>query len=288
MKVNGKTAVDGGPLLLGSDIDQRVKNHIRGRVARAGGTVDQLVDYRHCIVEDINIPDGGFGRVFKDGFRGFAEHTIPFLKRFIRQEVLFLLQGQRVSRDRKTIILDMHEAHLKSELHGRYDSSISSNLLEHSPNPIWLLLNFHFITKDSGFQFHAIPHGRYTYDRFREPTPFEHLIEDFERGTDAADVSHVEDYRQSAIEKDGWQKDFHERYPLSYPFIHFHVFDEHNTRELFAFMFEEVTNDVLRTDRFSDNVLIFRNRLSADFLGTYRELMAAYGPMMAERRFRTL
>lgn len=263
-------------MLLGTDINSRVQQSIRGRVARAGGTVNQLINYRQCVVEDINIPDGGFGRVFKDGVSGAVQHTVPFLKRFVRQEILFLFQGHRISRDRKTVILDMHNAHQMNELHDRYDCSISSNLLEHSPNPIWLLLNFYLITRKNGFQFHAIPHYRYTYDRFREPTTIEHLIEDFETQVEASDASHVEDYRQSAVEKDGWQKKFHDKYPLEYPFIHFHVFDENNIKELMELMFEEVVNDVLKTDVYSDNVVLFKNKLRRQFVEKYRNILSGY------------
>lgn len=267
-------------LLLGTDIDRRVHRLIRGHIARAGGTVNQLINYRQCIVEDINIPDGGFGKVFKDGVSGMARHTVPFIKRFVRQEILFLFQGHRISRDRKTVILEMHDAHRENELHDRYDCAISSNLLEHSPNPIWLLLNFYMITRKNGYQFHAIPHYRYTYDRFRVPTTIDHMIEDFKKQADASDMSHVEDYRQSAVEKDGWQKKFHDKYPLEYPFIHFHVFDENNTKALMELMFEDVVSDVLKTDVYSDNVVIFKNELKREFVEKYKEILFQYSELL--------
>lgn len=281
MKEESKRGKVAQPLLLGTDIDSRVARLIRGRVARAGGTVNQLIDYRQCAVEDINIPDGGFGKVFRGDVAGVVRH-IPFLKRFVRQEILFMLQGQRISRDRKTIILDMHDAHQRNELYGKYDCAISSNLLEHSPNPIWLLLNFYMITRKNGYQFHAIPHHRYTYDRFRVPTTVEHLLKDFENHADASDTSHVEDYRQSAVVKDGWQKKFHDKYPLEYPFIHFHVFDEHNTKELLGLMFEDVENDILKTSVYSDNVAIFRNKLKREFIEKYRGVLSGYSELLAQ------
>lgn len=259
-------------LLLGTDIDRLVKKSIRGMVARAGGTVDQLVEYGPCTVEDINIPDGGFGKVWKPGTTP-SLNSIFLLRRLIKQEIKFRFYGHRISRDRKTIIMDMHEAHKALHLNQRYDCSVSSNLVEHSPNPIWLLLNFHLITKKEGHQFHAIPHYSYTYDRFRAPTPLEHMIEDFERMADASDASHVEDYRQSAVIKDGWQKRFHEKYPLEYPYIHFHVFDENNTRALFEFLFDDVTVDIYKTDRFSDNVVICGNSLNKKFAERYKNFL---------------
>lgn len=264
-------------LLLSTDIDNLVEENIHGFIARAGGTVDQLIEYGQCKVEDINIPDGGFGKVLQSGNRAAFGKSRSILKRHIKQEFKFMVHGSRIPRDRKTIVLDMHDAHTVPELHDKYDASISSNLLEHSPDPIGLLLNFYFITKKSGYQFHALPHYEYTYDRFRKPTPLEHLIEDFENRTGFSDTTHVEDYRQSAIEKDGWQRKFHETYPLEYPFIHFHVFDEHNTKALFSYVFQEVTADIYKTERFSDNVVICRNTLNPDFAGKYREFLRDMG-----------
>lgn len=260
-------------LLLGTGIDTLVKKHIRGLVARAGGTVDQLIDYKHCTVEDINIPDGGFGKVLKPGNARVPKYSIHVLRKLIKQEVKFRLYGHRISRDRKTIVMDMHDAHEVRKLKHRYDGSISSNLLEHSPNPIWLLLNFHFITKEEGRQFHAIPHYSFTYDKFRAPTPLEHMIEDFEKMADASDASHVEDYRQSAVVKDGWQRKFHEKYPLEYPFIHFHVFDENNTKALFDYVFQDVTTDIYKNDRFSDNVVVCSNSLNRKFAERYKDFL---------------
>lgn len=265
------------PLLLGTDIDNLVERNIHGFVARAGGTVDQLVKYEKCRVEDINIPDGGFGKVLQSGSNATSGKILSVVKRYLKQEFKFLAHGPRIPRDRKTIVVDMHDAHTKPELHHRYDAAISSNLLEHSPNPIWLLLNFYFITRKTGFQFHAIPHYKYTYDRFREPTPLEHLIEDFENRTGYGDTTHVEDYRQSAVEKDGWQRQFHEKYPLTYPYIHFHVFDEHNSKALLAYIFQDVTADIYKTDRFSDNVVLCSNTLNPDFAVKYKDLLRDMG-----------
>jgi hypothetical protein len=256
-------------LLLESNIETLVKVNIRGRVARAGGSVDQLIHSKQCRVEDINIPDGGFGKIW----RASRHEFLPALRRQIKQEVKFLFYGHRISRDRKTVILDMHDAHKHPELHAKYDCAVSSNLIEHSPNPIWLLLNFYFITKADGWQFHAIPHYKYTYDRFRVPTPLDHFIENFEKQTGTSDTIHTEDYRHSAVIKDGWQKRFHEKYPLEYPFIHFHVFDEHNTRALLEYVFRDVVTDVYKTERFSDNVVLCRNALNPQFAAKHERLL---------------
>jgi len=263
-------------LMLNTNIDHEVQEKITGFIARAGGSVNQLVDYRRCIVEDINILDGGFGKVDKiSSFLGMVKSG-KTLARYLKQELKFIKNRYRVSRDRKTVLQDMHFAHQQINLMTRYDNSISSNMIEHSTNPIWLLLNFCYITKLDGYQFHAIPHYKYTYDKYRTPTELAHFITDFENMTNADDASHIDDYYESAVVKDGWQKSFHQKYPLTYPFIHQHVLDEFNTKELLELMFEEVTSDVLVDGNFSDNVVLFKNKLKTDFIYEYADLIKAY------------
>ena len=131
-------------LLFNTDLENQVNIKIRGRISRVGGRVNQLLLYKKCMVEDFNVGDGGYGRA-RSGLRAVLN-----LKKMLRQEILFSTHGWKIPRDRKTTIMDMNYAHEKN-LHGRYDATISSNVIEHSPNPIWLLLNFHFITKSEVF-----------------------------------------------------------------------------------------------------------------------------------------
>jgi hypothetical protein len=104
----------------------------------------------------------------------------------------------------------------------------------------------------------------------------EHFVEDFQNRVGTSDTTHNEDYIQSAIVKHGWQKEFHEKYPVAYPYMHFHVFDEHNTKALFELMFEDVVNDVVKTEEFSDNVVLCRNQLNDRFLGRYGNIVRRY------------
>jgi hypothetical protein len=264
-------------LELKTDIEKQIHDKIRGKVARIGAAVDELIDYRDCRVTDINMIDGGFGQVRKlDGIRSIR-HIWKTAKRYAKQEVMHALHGEKICRDRKTVILDMHTASEHPELSHKFDACISSNVLEHSFNPILLLLNFYYVTKKDGYQYHAIPHCRYIYDKLRPPTKIEHLIEDFTNKTDKNDTTHNREYIELAVNKNpGYPKKFHETYPVAYPVMHFHVFDENNTRELFGLMFEEVTNDILLEPKFSDNVVIFKNRLNDDFIDKHGKTIKEY------------
>lgn len=263
-------------LLLNTNIESLVHTHIQENVARIGGTVNQLVDYSHARVTDINVLDGGFGYVKKIRNIRSARNVLGTIRRFCKQEFKHFVHGEKVPLDRRTVILDMHDAHLHLEMRHSFDATISSNVVEHATNPILFLLNCYFITKEGGYQHHAIPHYKYTYDMYREPTPFSHFIEDFENKTGLNDTTHVQDYIDSAIIKHGWQRKFHQKYPVAYPFMHHHVYDEFNTRELAEFMFEGVVNDIVKTEEYSDNVVIFKNTLTRKFLETYTPLIDSY------------
>jgi SAM-dependent methyltransferase len=263
-------------LLLNTDIDKKVHKYIRGAVARIGGGVNQLVDYRNMNVTDINVPDGGFGYVKRISDIRSLRNFLGTIKRFVEQEYKYFKHGNKFVLDRKTIILDVHDAHTRLKLKHKFDACISSNVVEHAPNPIFFLLNCYFITKKDGYQFHAIPHYKYTYDMYRKPTAFDHFIEDFENRTGLDDRTHVEDYIQSAIIKHGWQRKFHAEYPVKYPFMHHHVYDEDIVYKLASYMFEEVTNDIYKTSENSDNIVIFKNRLNSNFIKKHGNLISMY------------
>ncbi len=268
------------PLILNTDIESKVIQNIKGNIARVGGSVDQLVNYDLCEVTDINIIDGGFGDIKKFQKMRTIKNIFSTTTQYIKQELAFLRYGKRIARDRKTVILDMHYALWTNDLKNRFDSTFSSNVIEHSPNPVFLLLNFHFITKKGGYQFHAIPNFRFTYDKYRCLTKIDHLISDFEKKTWFEDKTHNDEYIDSAIIRDGWQKKFHDIYPVKYPFIHYHVFDENNTRELFEFMFEEVTVDIIKNEKYSDNVVTFKNVLKKEFIKEYLPVINEYSRMV--------
>jgi len=111
---------------------------------------------------------------------------------------------------------------------------------------------------------------------YRQTTPLEHMIADFENESWIEDQSHTEDYIQSAIIRHGWQKEFHQTYPTTYPFIHYHVFDQDNAREMAEFMFEDVTVDIFKNAEHSDNVVFFRNTLNQKFRNAYGSLIDRY------------
>ena len=63
------------------------------------------------------------------------------------------------------------------------DFIVSSHVIEHFPNPIKALIEWDRLVRPGGIIFMIVPHKERTFDKVRENTPLEHLIEDFKNNT---------------------------------------------------------------------------------------------------------
>jgi SAM-dependent methyltransferase len=126
----------------------------------------------------------------------------------------------------------------------RFDFVYSDNVLEHTPNTIFALMEQIRITKPGGFIYAVIPNKKYTYDKLRKSTSLEILKSKFHEDTfrytldEALDIVrnsqvYVNNYSESdqikvaekiLAENDGSQ--------------HFYVFDDINTLELLKYLTE--------------------------------------------------
>jgi predicted SAM-dependent methyltransferase len=130
-----------------------------------------------------------------------------------------------------------------TDLHGiadhRYDFLLSSHNLEHISNPIKALKEWIRVVKARGAMIIVLPDYRRTFDHRRKPTPVEHMIEDYERGMDERDLTHLTEILElhdlSLDLAAGTRENFRQRSLRNYEnrCLHHHVFDEHNSRELF-------------------------------------------------------
>src|SRR5207253_1841289 len=73
------------------------------------------------------------------------------------------------------------------------DFIVANHLLEHLPDPIAGLIEFHRVLRPDGALYMALPDSRVTFDRTRELTSPEHIIEEHRHGTapNRAAHSHV-------------------------------------------------------------------------------------------------
>ena len=74
------------------------------------------------------------------------------------------------------------------------DYVVCSNVLEHVANPVAALAEWQRVLRPGGIIYLVVPDRRYTWDHPRRPTPIEHFLEDYERGTTACDPTHIDDF----------------------------------------------------------------------------------------------
>lgn len=75
----------------------------------------------------------------------------------------------------------------------RFDLFLSSHSLEHTANPIKMLVEAHKILKPEGEIIIIVPDKKTIFDRKRPDTTFEHLVDDFEKNVDEHDLTHLEE-----------------------------------------------------------------------------------------------
>jgi SAM-dependent methyltransferase len=121
---------------------------------------------------------------------------------------------------------------------GSYDFILSSHSLEHIANPVRALKEWIRITKPGGAFVIVLPHFKYTFDRRRQVTQVSHMLEDYERGTDEDDETHLPDILQfhdlalhpEPISREQLRVGILDN--LRTRCAHHHVFDERNSSEL--------------------------------------------------------
>lgn len=119
-----------------------------------------------------------------------------------------------------------------------YEFVLSSHNLEHFANPVKALMEWKRVTKPGGILVLVLPDYKRTFDHRRKPTPFAHMMADFEANTPETDLSHVPDVLANHdLELDpeaGTPEQLQARCLANFEnrCLHHHVFDEQNTREL--------------------------------------------------------
>jgi len=74
-----------------------------------------------------------------------------------------------------------------------YDAVLSSHVLEHIANPLRALAAWRRVSRPDGHLLLVAPHMEGTFDHRRAPTTLDHMIEDFERGVEEDDLTHLEE-----------------------------------------------------------------------------------------------
>ncbi len=122
-----------------------------------------------------------------------------------------------------------------------YDFVLSAHNLEHLANPLKALKEWKRVLRPTGALILILPHYKHTFDHRRQPTPVSHMVEDYVKGTDETDTTHVDEVLElHDLSRDPGCSDstqLRERTLRNFEnrCMHHHVFDETNSRELLAY-----------------------------------------------------
>ncbi|MCB1037571.1 MAG: methyltransferase domain-containing protein, partial [Acidobacteria bacterium] len=112
---------------------------------------------------------------------------------------------------------------------------IACHLLEHCEDPLGALGHWLRVLKREGILFLAVPDRRFTFDRRRPNTTFEHLLRDALEGPEASRLQHYLEWveRVEGLPEGDRLDRVQELVETRYS-IHFHVWDAASLKELFT------------------------------------------------------
>lgn len=118
------------------------------------------------------------------------------------------------------------------------DFVIANHMIEHCRNPIGTIFHMLRVLKPEGVLYLAIPDKRFTFDKDRKITPFEHLKRDYEEGPEVSDRQHYEEWIR-VVEGVNDPEKFQRKvgkYLEKQVNIHFHVWTQREILEMFLRM----------------------------------------------------
>lgn len=113
------------------------------------------------------------------------------------------------------------------------DFVIASHFLEHCQDPIGTVEELLRVVRPGGILYLAIPDKRYTFDRHRPLTAFEHLLRDYREGPAWSKRAHFEEWASLADDENIKGRSADELIAIDYS-IHFHVWTQAELLELLA------------------------------------------------------
>lgn len=144
-----------------------------------------------------------------------------------------------------------------------YDFVLSSHVLEHIANPIKALKEWDRVIVKGGYLFCVVPDMRYTYDRKRPLTEFNHILQDYLNNTSEDDNTHFEEVIQlHDLRKDSTVNSFEEHQSRTLDnfttrICHHHTFDENLLKD----MLEHCQFKVIMTQTFKPyHIAIFAQK----------------------------
>ena len=92
------------------------------------------------------------------------------------------------------IIGDIDKRDLRSAGEASFDFAVANHVIEHVACPIAMIEDLFFILKEGGHLVISAPDKRFTFDKERSLTPFDHLEREYREGVDEVDDEHYMDF----------------------------------------------------------------------------------------------
>jgi SAM-dependent methyltransferase len=128
----------------------------------------------------------------------------------------------------KVVIAD--DLDLPTVSDGSYDAVIHAHVIEHLANPLRAVAAWKRVLSDAGALLLVAPHKQGTFDHRRAVTPLDHIVADYENGTDEADLTHLDEtltlHDRSRDAETGTQEEWaaRRRDNFNTRLLHHHVF----------------------------------------------------------------
>lgn len=122
---------------------------------------------------------------------------------------------------------------------GAYDVLLSSHMIEHTSNPIKVVLEWIRIVRSGGLLLIIVPDKERNFDHYRATTTLQHMIDDFEANRGEDDLTHLNesvemnDYSLMAFDKETFRSRAMNN--LETRHIHHHTFTLHSLRQLLEY-----------------------------------------------------
>lgn len=127
------------------------------------------------------------------------------------------------------------------------DFVIANHFLEHCKNPIKTIENWVRVLKPGGVIFCAVPDKETSFDKDRDVTTLEHLIEEYVTG-ETNDLQHYFDWSDNVGEVEDSMETAKHLMKIGYS-IHYHVWNKKAIQELFNYLVEIFPLSIERFER---------------------------------------
>ena len=159
-----------------------------------------------------------------------GENTVHYMDRYSRDELKKIhANNLAVNVNKIPEVNIIGNGDLLSIEDNTYDAVITCHVLEHLTNPLRAIHEWHRITKPGGNVFMVVPDKRFTFDKDRDVTPVQHLIDDYNSNVSETELAHYQDLCKHVASHDISQAQGMFEVQSN---IHVHTFTEDSLKEL--------------------------------------------------------